>query len=49
MKDKDRKVETIKNPKQLEKLSEEELKQVRGGSLNTYTSKLVGEKQGSKK
>lgn len=49
MKDKGRKLDSIKNPKQLEKLSEEEQKQVRGGSLNAYVSKPVGEKQGSRK
>ena len=35
--------------KDLKSLSDEELKHVRGGSLNTYVSKLVGEKQGTVK
>lgn len=35
--------------KDLEKVTEQEESKVRGGSLNTYISKPVGEKQGSKK
>jgi hypothetical protein len=31
----------------LEKVHEEKSEQVRGGALNSYVSKLVGEKQGS--
>jgi len=40
---------SAEKPKDLKSLSDEELKQVRGGSLNTYVSKVVGEKQGTVK
>lgn len=48
MKDgKKKSTKSAEKPKDLKSLSDEELKQVRGGSLNAYVSKLVGEKQGT--